>query len=73
MNYYELTITPDTDFPVDGDDVVRIGRVAGRKVAGWWTRAEFDRWLKSRDGSIAEINGDTMTVIARLTKKETRS
>lgn len=72
MDFYEIVVTINPDFPADGDDTARIGRVNGRTVAGWWSMSDLGRWLKSRDGNIVSEDGDTMLILARLTKKESR-
>lgn len=75
MNYYEITIKVDTNWPepIDAEHTIRAGLLNGRRVLGWWTTSELHRWLKARCGSIVSEAGDTMVVTAQLTKKEARS
>ena len=74
MNFYELTIHTDNRFPPDGSDHVLEGRLDGRRILGWWSNAEFQRWLTSRDGTIVPSDPDEnmLIITARLTKKEAK-
>ena len=68
---HEITVQPDTRFPVCPDNgSVLEGRVSGTRVLGWYTEAEFQRWLEARSGGVVETNGDKRVIVALLTKKE---
>ena len=67
----EILVQPDTRWPVCPDNgPVLEGRVGDVRALGWFTRDEFDRWLISRSGGVVETDGDKITVVALLTKKE---
>jgi hypothetical protein len=74
MNYYEITITVDNNWPsaIDTEHTIRAGRLSGKRILGWWTTTELNEWLKKRCGSVISDDGNTMIVLAQLTKKETK-
>jgi hypothetical protein len=74
MSFYEIIVTVDTRWPgpIDAEHTIRVGRLDGRSILGWWTTSELNEWMSKRCGSIVSEADGTMTIVAQLTKKEAR-
>ncbi|MHC4335762.1 MAG: hypothetical protein ACYSUV_18735 [Planctomycetota bacterium] len=71
--HYTVTVSIDDRWPICPDNgPVLKGTVNQYTIFGWYTEAEFQTWLKKRNGSIVRAENETRVVVAELTAKEAR-